>query len=43
MKYTLCLSNFGAGVLVKGRRKYVHVGSMIVSMLSKPLRAPWMA
>ncbi len=31
--HTLCLSNFGAGVSVKGRRKYVHVASM----LSKPL------
>jgi len=35
--YTLCWSNFGAGVSVKGRREYVHVGSVTASQLSKPL------
>ena len=35
--YTLCWSNFGAGVSVKGRREYVHVGSVTASLLSKPL------
>ncbi len=30
-------SKFGTGVIVKGRREYVHVGSMPAFMLAKPL------
>ncbi|MDP2180018.1 hypothetical protein [Methylicorpusculum sp.] len=35
--YTHRRSKFGTGVPVKGRRKYIRVGSMPASMLAKPL------
>ncbi|MDP2180436.1 hypothetical protein [Methylicorpusculum sp.] len=35
--YTLRRSKFGTGVPVKGRRKYIPIGSIPASMLAKPL------
>ncbi|CCE24612.1 protein of unknown function [Methylotuvimicrobium alcaliphilum 20Z] len=35
--WVVASANVGIGVPVKGRREYVHVGSMTASMLPKPL------